>query len=67
MTPSKLRRMQRHFAKIGRVFTPEPPTLKWTTCPRCDGFKQEAHYCGNSHLLRHCSLCDGRGEVRRSA
>lgn len=27
MKPSKLRRCQEHFAKFGRVFTPEPPTL----------------------------------------
>lgn len=48
MTPSKLRRMQRHFDELGKVFTPEPPTreqrikLLPQSCCECDNGKGNA-------------------------
>ena len=38
MSPSKLRRCQEHFAKFGRVFTPEPPT-------RDDLYRRQPQLC----------------------
>lgn len=37
----------------------------WKTCPACSGCGQEAFDCGPYRLLRRCSTCDGRKEIRK--
>ena len=56
MRPSKLRRCQEHFARFGRVFTPEPPT-------KVDLIKlqpQMCRECGNAKAGREL-LSPGEG------
>jgi len=42
---------------------PWPPE-RWDTCPACSGCKSETFVLNGVSLLRRCSHCDGRGEIK---